>query len=75
MGKSLVFVRGLGTLKVKNATIYSFHAKYWLMYLEHTMGVKAVNPQVQLQVMGYVNGWQREWTRHQLKIEGLNSWS
>ena len=67
-GRSVVFIRGLAQLKVKESVeIGGFYAKYWPKYLEEKIGLKPVENTSK----GY---WERALRDYQEYTERLNPW-
>lgn len=71
MGRSVVFLRGLVQLKVKEGVeIGGFYAKHWPRYLEEKMGLKPVNKQNLSR-----NSWERSLRDYQNGTERFNPWT
>ncbi|MCJ1471156.1 hypothetical protein MMC07_009804 [Pseudocyphellaria aurata] len=68
LGRSVVFIRGLAQLKVKESVeMGGFYAKHWLKYLEEKVGLKPVEDIS----TGY---WERALRDYQHYTERLNPW-
>lgn len=68
LGRSVVFIRGLAQLKVKESVeIGGFYAKYWPRYLEEKIGLKPVENTSK----GY---WEQALRDYQDYTERLNPW-
>ena len=68
LGRSVVFIRGLAQLKVKESVeIRGFYAKYWPRYLEEKIGLKPVEDISN-------RNWERALRDYQDNTEPLNPW-
>jgi hypothetical protein len=71
LGRSVVFIRALAQLKVKESVeIGGFYAKHWPRYLEEKMGLK---PVTEKNVLG--SFWGKALRNYQDGTEQLNPWT
>jgi hypothetical protein len=71
MGRSVEFIRGLATLKVrKSVQLRGFYALHWPAYLQEKIGLK---PLVEAHAPGSYNA--RALTDYQIDTRGLNPWT